>query len=228
MRYTEKTSVKYLREKYDCIIGWGAGGEFKKYYRGEFLDYVVDSGEKGKIRLGKEINGLKVLGIDEIKNKINMKDTILIVIYPNIEQEILNSVYTVFSENIDTIIARLLDYGDKERTYSTNKEDNLMIQAIEKMQFKNFSYMDVGVCHPVVRNNTYLFYEMGYFNDVLVEPNVEMCSLASVYRPQNKVVNCGASCEIDENKKQELMYYYDNNNPGLNTFSKEGVCFPLR
>lgn len=221
MRYTEKTSVKYLREKYDCIIGWGAGGEFKKYYRGEFLDYVVDSGEKGKIRLGKEINGLKVLGIDEIKNKINMKDTILIVIYPNIEQEILNSVYTVFSENIDTIIARLLDYGDKERTYSTNKEDNLMIQAIEKMQFKNFSYMDVGVCHPVVRNNTYLFYEMGYFNGVLVEPNVEMCSLASVYRPQNKVVNCGASCEIDENKKQELMYYYDNNNLGLNTFSKE-------
>lgn len=219
MRYTKKTKVEELRKKYEYIVGWGAGGEFRKYYEGRtFLDYMIDSGEKGRGRVGQYINGLKISGIDAIEHLAKESNSLLIVIYPNIEQEILNSIHTVFPESVDTIVARLLDYGDKTRTYSTNKEDNLMLEAIEKMGIKDFSYMDVGVCHPVVRNNTYLFYEMGNVNGVLVEPNVSMCNLASVYRPLNKLVNCGAA---PDDKTDELLYYYDTNNPGLNTFSKD-------
>lgn len=219
MRYINKTKVEELRNKYEYIIGWGAGGEFRKHYVGRnFLDYIVDSGEKGKQRIGQYINGLKVSDINEIESLSKYSDSTLIVIYPNIEQEILKSIYTVFSDSVDTIVARLLDYGDEVRTYSANKEDILMLEAVEKIGIKNFSYLDIGVCHPVVRNNTYLFYELGNTNGILVEPNVSMCELARIYRPLNMLVNCGAS---SDEKTSELVYYYDENNPGLNTFSKE-------
>lgn len=46
-----------------------------------------------------------------------------------------------------------------------------------------------------------------------------MCNLASIYRAQNKIANCGASTgQVDEG--QTLTYYYYNN-PGLNTFSRD-------
>ena len=64
---------------------------------------------------------------------------------------------------------------------------------IEVLGIKDPLYVDIGVCHPVVRNNTYLLYEKGYTNGILIEPNGNMCELAQIYRPKNKIVEAGAS-----------------------------------
>lgn len=214
MKYLEKQKYAQLRNQYTRIVGWGAGLEFRKYYDHDILafDHMIDGAGRN---VGKTVKGIEIQGID-ILEKLKDTDSVLVVIYPNIENEILQQVVK-FLPQADTISARLLAIEGRESTYSANEEDLLIFDYLHS-RYTDFTYMDIGVCHPVVRNNTYLFYEKGFTNGVLVEPNTEMCNLAGEYRPYNKIVNLGAS---PANTSEKLTYYYDPLHPGLNTFIKE-------
>lgn len=83
------------------------------------------------------------------------EESVLIIVYPNIENEIQLQMSELLP-NADTIVARLLDIEGRERTYSSDGEDIIMLDYILSRHF-DFSYIDIGVCHPIVRNNTYLF-----------------------------------------------------------------------
>ena len=214
MRYLQKETFTKLRKSYPIIIGWGAGIEFQRFYDHDLLrfDHMIDGAGRN---IGREINGITVQGIEALA-QYQDNDSLLIVIYPNIENEILPQISELLPK-ADTIVARLLGIEGREASYSANREDVIMLDCI-KSKCPDFSYMDIGVCHPVVRNNTFLFYEEGFTNGVLVEPNTEMCNMAAEYRPLNKIVNMGASpVRTDE----ELIYYYDPLHPGLNTFLKD-------
>lgn len=213
MRYIQKQIYSRLRAQYATIIGWGAGVEFQKFYEHNIFhfDHVIDGAGRN---VGRMINGIMIQGIEAVGRYQN-KDSVLIVIYPNIESEIIQQIKTLLP-GADTIVARLLTVEGKDTTYSTDREDLLMLDYM-KSRHSRFTYMDIGVCHPVVRNNTFLFYENGFTEGVLVEPNVQMCKLAEEYRPLNRVVNLGA---LPENGTGELTYYYDTDHPGLNTFSE--------
>ena len=92
-------------------------------------------------------------------------------------------------------------------------------RLIEALGIKDPLYVDIGVCHPVVRNNTYLLYEKGYTNGILIEPNGNMCELAQIYRPKNKIVEAGASGD-----EGGILRYYMNHQSslkGYNTFNQE-------
>lgn len=196
------------------IIGWGAGGEFQKYYSHEILAYehMIDGAGRN---VGEMINGVTIQGIDAIM-KYGEGDSDLVVIYPNIENEILRQITKVLWK-ADTIVAWLVDIDGMETSYSANREDSIMLDYIQS-RYTDFTYMDIGVCHPVIRNNTYLFYEKGYYNGVLVEPNKEMCDLAMQYRSLNKTIHVGAA---PVPTTDQLTYYYDLMHPGLNTFQKD-------
>lgn len=217
MRYCEKIVSRDIIEKYKYIIGWGAGGEFRKRASAfKFLDFIVDTGEKGSKHIGECIEGIPIYDISELK-KIDESQT-LIIIFPNIETEIQESISNYFSDKIDTVVGRLVDCGEETRYFSVDKEDVIILDLINKLKYeRDFSYMDIGVCHPVVRNNTFLLYENGYKNGVLIEPNLAMCELCKVYRPENTTVNCGAT---GEKECDEMTYYFSKRHPGLNTFSK--------
>lgn len=214
MKYLQKEEYSKLRKRYSVIIGWGAGVEFQKYYAHALLafDHMIDGAGRN---IGKMINGITIEGIDAIVQYADA-ESVLVVIYPNIEDEIQMQI-AKFLPKADTIVARLLGIEGRESTYASNKEDVIMLDYI-LTRYTDFSYIDIGVCHPVVRNNTYLFYEKGFTNGVLVEPNTEMCRMAAEYRPLNKIVNLGAG-PFPTNK--ELIYYYDSMHPGLNTFLKD-------
>lgn len=214
MRYIQKEQFSGLREKYQTIIGWGAGVEFQKYYDHSILgfDHMIDGADSN---IGKEINGITIEGINAVTQYTD-EESVLIVIYPNIENEIQLQISKLLPK-ADTIVARLLDIEGREGTYASDREDIIMLDYMLNRHVE-FSYMDIGVCHPVIRNNTYLFYEKGFTNGVLVEPNTEMCRMAAEYRPKNKIVNVGAA-PLPTN--EELTYYYDSMHPGLNTFLKD-------
>lgn len=214
MKYITKADYRELRKKYSVIIGWGAGAEFQRYYAHHIFqfDYMIDGAGKN---IGTLINGILVQGIDVItcmKNEVSL----LVVIFPNIENEILLQLSELLP-NADTIAARLLWIDGRRESYSADGEDGIMFDYITT-KYDQFTYMDIGVCHPVVRNNTYLFYERGFTSGVLVEPNMDMCSIAAEYRPFNRIVNAGAS---PDGAAQELTYYFDPLHPGLNTFMRE-------
>lgn len=214
MKYSHKEEYTKLRKRYSTIIGWGAGVEFQKYYDHSILgfDHMIDGGGRN---IGKEIKGITIEGTEAIMQYTDEK-SVLIVIYPNIENEIQLQISKLLPK-ADTIMARLLDIEGRESTYSSNREDIIILDYMLSRHY-DFSYMDIGVCHPIVRNNTYLFYEKGFTNGVLVEPNTDMCRMAAEYRPLNRIVNLGAS---PFPTTEELTYYYDPMHPGLNTFMKD-------
>lgn len=214
MRYVHREQYTELRKNYHIIIGWGAGAEFRQYYDHNVFhfNHMIDGAGRD---VGKMVNGIMIQGIDTLTPYWN-HNSLLVVIYPNIENEILQQIAVVLPK-ADTIAARLLDIEGREKFYSTDREDVIMFEYMQS-KYTNFSYLDIGVCHPVIRNNTYMFYEKGFKKGVLVEPNIAMCDLAIQYRPDNIIVNMGASPVPTE---EELTYYYDPMHPGLNTFLKD-------
>jgi FkbM family methyltransferase len=87
------------------------------------------------------------------------------------------------------------------------------------------AYLDVGAHHPVVNNNTFLFYERGY-RGVLVEPNPDLWELLSGVRTRDVLIRGGIGID---GKDSEADYYVINTNSALNTFSKEMAdSYPAR
>lgn len=123
-------------------------------------------------------------------------------------------------KEFDTIVSRLISLKTNYvRTFSENYEDVIFLDVMKKLGIDNPYYVDIGVCHPVIRNNTYLMYENNMHDGLLVEPNIEMCELIEEYRPHNKLVRGGVCGGIS----QTLKYYINNDKSfaGHNTFSYE-------
>ena len=109
MRYTKKVKYEELREKYDYIIGWGTPkNEFKSRYNPFMykLDFVINGQNRD---VGKIICGIKVYGIDKLK-------------------EVEESIKQIekYIPGADTIVARLVEAEENENTYSTDCEDIIM------------------------------------------------------------------------------------------------------
>lgn len=213
MRYQVRTNIKDLQMKYDYLVGWGNSSiEFERRYNPTMytLKYLVNGrgAHIGRVCCGNVIQPPNVL--NTIKDK-----KVCVIIYTNTEEEIISQIHEIIPE-ADTIVGRLVSIDTCDNSYSRDNEDRIMLNLVTKMNMGDFTYMDIGVCHPVVRNNTYLFYEAGHYNGVLVEPNPTMVSLIEEYRPQNHIVNFGASPA----EEGSLTYYYGNT-PGLNTFSEK-------
>lgn len=203
-RYLKKTSFESLRKTHKYLVGWGAGQDeyFKRYNISMYkLDYMIDTKES---YIGKIICGMKICS-KEILKTLNVSEKICFIIFPNVELEIIEQIQEYMTE-FDIIAARLIDCGEQpvSTSYSTANEDLIFYHTLSKLGVTNPYYMDIGVCHPVIRNNTYLLYEKGFTEGVLVEPNLNMNELGQIYRPENTIVKAGASTD----KSGSLKYYH--------------------
>ncbi|MBR3770654.1 MAG: FkbM family methyltransferase [Clostridium sp.] len=213
MKYTKRTSIVELQKNYEVLVGWGtAVMEFEARYNPTMyhLDYLING--KG-VGVGTQVCGNVISApsvLEEVKGK-----KVCVILYSNKETEIMEQIEQVLSE-VDIIVGRLVAVDELECTYSRDREDKIMSDLIKKLKLDNFTYMDVGVCHPVVRNNTYLFYAEMNARGVLVEPNPIMAQLANDYRPLDKMLVYGATGGEDA-----VLSYYEGSSPGLNTFSKQ-------
>jgi len=92
----------------------------------------------------------------------------------------------------------------------------IFVRLLETLGISDPVYMDIGVCHPVVRNNTYMLYERGYAKGFLVEPNPVMVNLCKEYRRENTILSMGAC-----SKEASSLTYVKGTVPGLNHFLRE-------
>lgn len=217
MIITKPTEIKELRKNYDLLIGWGNSRiEFERRYNPTMykLDYMINgkADNAGEIICGMEIQSPDILKYIPTDKKI------LIIIFPNIENRIIEQASHILP-NADTIIHRLIicdSISREKENFSSDCEDLIIVDLIKKMGAnKELTYMDIGVCHPVIRNNTYMLYNLGYYNGILVEPNPEMSELSKLYRPLNKILNIGAG------ESDSVLPYISGNQPGLNHFMRE-------
>lgn len=222
MKIIEKISANKIREIYDCVIGWGAGRmEFEKRYH-PFLwpmDYMIDEkdGQQGKLICGMEICNKAVL-----KNLTDRR--LCVIIFPNVEDDVIQELEKAGIKDYDTVVARLVESSEEilPRTYSQEGEDIIFSEIMERFHITKPYYVDIGVCHPVIRNNTYVFYERGARNGLLIEPNPEMCKLIREYRPENQLIEAGV-CGNGENKSLRYYVNYNKSIRGQNTFSYESA-----
>lgn len=213
MKLTKKTKIEELQANYDLVVGWGTPVlEYQSRYNPTHykLDYLINGkGQNiGDYFCGNQVSHMSIL--EQFHDK-----KVCIIIYQNKEPEIQKQIQDVLP-TADTIVSRLVEVPSIDNYYSRSQEDQIMLDLIHKLKLENPSYSDIGVCHPVVRNNTYLFYENGYYNGLLIEPNPEMVELIKEYRPNNTVLTCGATAGED----CTLTYYYSHL-PGHNTFLEE-------
>lgn len=100
-------------------------------------------------------------------------------------------------------------------SFSQCGEDRILNFLFDNLQIKNPRYLDIGTCHPIKSNNTYLFYSRGS-TGVCVEPNPDLAPLIRQARPRDILVRAGVSPENGGD-----LTYYMFSEPQLNTFSKD-------
>lgn len=214
MQYNKTTDWDSIREQYDYVIAWGTGSLLQMNYRKEYypLDMIVEGGNN---RLGMQFGELTVCSPKQIKT---LQGRLLIVIYAIYERDILLKLNELGIE-ADTIIYDLLKVHTvrgKEFPlwHGKHADDIVLMELADRLGIENLRYLDIGVCHPVMRNNTYLLYELGY-TGVLVEPNPVFHQLIGHYRPNDVLLTCGAGVE-----NGELQYYAFPDKLGFNTFDR--------
>ena len=219
MRYIKRTTVKELRKDNIALIGWGAGQYAYMQCYNPFmyqLDAMIDVSEKLQ---GQLWNGVRIEAPESLKRFSHTEKSVCLVIFPNVEDEAIEKASQYLS-NFNTIVAPLVipENAVGEASYSRHQEDAVYRYIFQQLGIESPSYLDVGVCHPIIRNNTYFLYEKGDYEGVLVEPNPEMCNLARIYRPNNTIVEAGVA------DKEGILKYYVTSNPSLqgqNTFVAE-------
>ena len=102
-----------------------------------------------------------------------------------------------------------------EAAYSQTGEDKILKHLFDNIGKLGISYLDIGANHPIMNNNTYLFYRRGG-HGVCVEPNPELCKTIQKARPRDKCLNIGVSANEDS-----VAEFYSMNPHTLSTFSKE-------
>jgi FkbM family methyltransferase len=108
--------------------------------------------------------------------------------------------------------------GKVQPGFSQAGEDGVVHYLFQQLQIKRPSYLDIGTNHPIIGNNTYLFY-MGGSKGVCVEPDPELCRLIRKYRPGSTLLQAGIG--LDRQQQQAHLYIYPQPYTGWNTFSKE-------
>jgi FkbM family methyltransferase len=105
-----------------------------------------------------------------------------------------------------------------QTSYAQFGEDLVMASLCHSINLPAPTYLDIGACDPILRNNTYLFYERGC-RGVLVEPNVDLTGRLRQFRPRDTVLVAGIG--IDDRAEAD---YYVMSHAELNTFDKDQVA----
>lgn len=225
MRYLKRTEIGTIKDQYEKIIGWGTGPIFQMNYKPLYfdIDFLIDGTGKD---VGKEYKGLKIKSESSLQT---IQGRVLIIIYAIYESEILEQIKKYDQDNMDVIIYSLLDIklenGCMVPQYNGKScEDILLVSLINQLHLETVKYVEVGVCHPIMRNNTYMLYEQygktkGY-QGVLVEANPTCWPLIEEYRKEDILVKAGITPDYTEGN-EKLTFYVFPHWLGHSTFSEE-------
>ena len=223
MRYLKRTKLKKIQNIYDAIKGWGTGPIYKMNYKNYYypMDFVIDG--TGKMA-GQKCKGIDIKNPDSLSH---VSGKVLIVIYAIYENEILNQLRSFDQGQIDVIIYSLLDIELPNgctipEINGKGCEDILLVSLINQLNLETIRYLEVGVCHPIMRNNTFMLLEQygnikGY-KGVLVEANPTCWSLIEEYREKDVLIKSGI---VSADNKENLKFFMFPHLLGHSTFSEK-------
>ena len=102
-------------------------------------------------------------------------------------------------------------------SYSQAGEDRVLAFLFGSMGMSSISYIDIGANHPIINNNTFLFYSAYKSTGILIEPDRSLCDEARKNRKKDTIIQAAIYSMISAEKA--TFYVFDNNQIG--TLSKE-------
>ncbi|MBL8158379.1 FkbM family methyltransferase [bacterium] len=102
-----------------------------------------------------------------------------------------------------------------KKSYSQCGEDLLMRCALNLIGIEHPTYIDIGTNHPILNNNTYLFYSTGS-RGVCVEPDPELFRVIKRTRTRDVCLQAGVGPEESEGAD-----FYAMSSKPLGTFSQK-------
>lgn len=225
MRYLKRTEINSIVDEYDIVIGWGTGPILRMNYKTSYfhMDFLIDGTGKN---IGEKIKGMEIKSSDSL---LSLRGKILIIIYAIYESEILKQIEKYDIGQIDVIIYSLLDVKLKNgcmvpQHNGKSCEDILLLSLINQLQLDSVSFLEIGVCHPVMRNNTYILHEQFGENDgykgVVVEANPICWPLIQEYRKNDILVKAGI-VPNNYDGEETIKFYMFPRLLGHSTFSKD-------
>jgi FkbM family methyltransferase len=134
----------------------------------------------------------------------------------------INSLLEKIGDLSRKVVYRLVKPPITYNTYSQCGEDVIVSYLLSSLGIKKPTYLDIGTCHPIAANNTYLLYTQGH-RGVCIEANPTLMPEIQKARSGDICLNVGIG--IDE--KAELDFYIFSNpvvstcNIWISTFSNE-------
>ncbi len=221
----DRTDNMKIISNYEVIFAWGLGELFEKNYDPSFfpISGVIDGRYE---HIGENVKGrIPVVSPEILKRYSGRK--ILVVSYTIYEKQVCDTIRFELEIETDFIIFSLIDILDTRMCklphfYAKNCEDVASFSILREMGINhNISLLEIGVCHPVIRNNTYLFYELFHrdslYRAVLVEANPECWDTIGEYRPYDLLIRKGICIESSQ---KILPFYIFDDYMGHSTFDR--------
>jgi len=112
--------------------------------------------------------------------------------------------------------AQYIISGTVYPSFSQSGEDQIIRYLLNALKISNPSYLDIGANHPIIANNTYLFYSRGG-TGVCVEPDHDFYSIIRKKRPRDVCLNIGIGVNDTSDAK---LFVFPPPYTGWNTFSE--------
>lgn len=110
----------------------------------------------------------------------------------------------------------LINKVNQKSSYSQHKEDIFLVDYFNqnKLDPKEWTYIDVGANHPSDISNTCLLYNNG-LSGIIVEPNKELIKLFKWFRPKDLRLQLGCS------NKSSVLQFFVSKTPVVSSFEND-------
>lgn len=123
--------------------------------------------------------------------------------------------FVSLKDKIKKIVYGLIPPPYVNESFSQAGEDCCMDFLFTELGMHRPSYLELGVCNPIIGSNTYRFYKKGA-RGVLVEADQTLIETIQKHRPMDTIIHSG----ITSGEKNEADFYIFDCK-GYNTFVKE-------
>lgn len=215
MKILKRTNTNRIVKDYDVIIAWGLGMLFEKNYDPVYFPIMaVIDGRYEHIGEKTDRWGIPIVAPEIIRKYHGQK--VLVISYSIYEKQILDKILNDLEVDVDFIIFSLIEIMHSEkklipRSYAKNIEDFACLSLLQELGInKNLKILEIGVCHPVIRNNTFLFYSLFHkdseYKGVLVEANPTCWETIEEYRPHDNLIKMGINTSTAQNEKPFYVF----------------------
>lgn len=135
-------------------------------------------------------------------------------LFPNFVKDFLKNLYKKFYKIITPvyILADYLDeFNKKNKIYFSQEGEDIVLNRLFENKIGGF-YIDIGAHHPTRFSNTYFFYLKGW-------RGINVDAMPGSMKKFNELRPLDINLELAVSDKNEILNYYQFNDPALNTFS---------